>query len=143
MSVSRQSGRDEERIKMRFVVNVTDTVEYVVHAADMAEVLAIHNSVHIVRPRSIHLLNPDGTITGSNHNHNYNSADPYPTRYLMVLNDRDTFSTLDGCRIVSVPDGWTAEQIEDVLDHCPDNETVNPEDLLVVKSFGATPEEDV
>jgi hypothetical protein len=35
---------------------------------------------------------------------------------IVVLNDRETFSTIDGCRIVEVPDSATTEDIEAILE---------------------------
>ena len=35
--------------------------------------------------------------------------------YVMVLNDGETYTDLNGCRIVFVPDEATPEEIEEVL----------------------------
>lgn len=35
---------------------------------------------------------------------------------IMVLNDGETFSSLDGCKIVDVPDGATTEDVEEILE---------------------------
>lgn len=34
---------------------------------------------------------------------------------IMVLNDGETFSELDGCKMITVPDGWSSEEIEPLL----------------------------
>ena len=34
---------------------------------------------------------------------------------IMVLNDGETFTTLDGCRMIQVPDDWDTDQIEKAL----------------------------
>ena len=35
--------------------------------------------------------------------------------YIMLLNDGETWTSIDGCRLMSVPDSWTNEQIEEAL----------------------------
>jgi len=37
------------------------------------------------------------------------------TMRVIVLNDGETFTSLDGCRIIEVPDDWITEDIEDAL----------------------------
>jgi hypothetical protein len=75
--LNRLARRQENN--MRFVVVVTDITFYVTHADDMADVLVNHNSLYVVQPRSIRVLNDDGTVTPDwlPPGHNYNSADPY------------------------------------------------------------------
>lgn len=51
-------------------------------------------------------------------------------KQIMVLDDGETFSGLDGCRIVSVPDEWTFEDTEEALEVLSgeQNETLRPTD---------------
>lgn len=42
----------------------------------------------------------------------------------MVLNDGETFTALDGCRVVEVPDGAAADEIEALLHSRPQTMTV-------------------
>ena len=37
-------------------------------------------------------------------------------KFIMVLNDGETFSSLDGCSIVGIPDHFQLEETEEALD---------------------------
>ena len=48
--------------------------------------------------------------------------------YMMILDDGETFSSLKGCKIVKVPNGWDTEQVEAALSE-------GNQELVVVHQF--------
>jgi hypothetical protein len=51
--------------------------------------------------------------------------------HVVVLNDRDTFSTIDGCRIVGVPDDSTTEDIEAILHGEPGGRYIKDQEAVL------------
>jgi hypothetical protein len=60
--------------------------------------------------------------------------------FIMVLNDGETFTSLEGCKLVCVPDeSAETEDIEELLDTL-ENETWDLRKVYVVRTFSSQPE---
>jgi hypothetical protein len=58
--------------------------------------------------------------------------------FIMVLSDGETYTDLQGCKIIEVPDEYEAEDIDNLVG-LPDQEISNTIGVEIIRYFDAAP----